>query len=47
MSNILIEPNFFPTWITQFVFDQHTIRNEGIEIYFPRIPIELQNILYH
>ena len=43
MSNILIEPNFFPTWITQLVFEQHTIRNEGIEIYFPRIPIELQN----
>jgi hypothetical protein len=43
MSNILIEPNFFPTWITQLVFEQHTIRNESIDIYFPSIPIELQN----
>jgi hypothetical protein len=43
MSQIFIEPNFFPTWITQLVFEQHTIRNESLDIYFPNIPIELQN----
>ena len=43
MSNILVAPNFFPTWITQLVFEQQTIRNESIDIYFPNIPIELQN----
>ena len=43
MSNILIESNFFPAWITQLVFEQQTIRNESIEIYFPHTPIELQN----
>ena len=43
MSNILIEPNFFPAWITQLVFEQQTIRNESIEIYFPNLSIELQN----
>ena len=43
MSQIFIEPNFFPTWITQLVFEQQTIRNEGIDLYFPNLPIELKN----
>jgi len=34
---------FFPLWITQLVFEQQTIRNESIDVYFPNIPIELQN----
>ena len=43
MSNILIESNFFPAWITQLVFEQQTIRNESIDVYFSNTPIKLQN----
>jgi hypothetical protein len=43
MDQISIQTNLFPSWITNLLFEQNTIRNECIDLYFPNLPISLNN----